>query len=511
MKIVIVEDEIRIREGIVGLIRKNFSENYEIREASNGEEGLKIIREIKPDLVITDVRMGLMDGLEMLTTLVTQDHLVFKTIILSAYSEFDYAKQAISLGVKEYIIKPIDVNEFINIIKRLEDEIIHDKLVYPELLSMLNSIESIFHGLLLKKLIFGKEIGDYIEKKYFIKPDCLFFMHYLYFGKIEIRKYNLILQAIKTAYKSQTKQRTAFFPFPDENAILCIYYDNWEKEYLEAFCENTIMEKINLILPDSAFSITDWFIGIESMYDSFENLKNYLQWGVSLGNTLISLKSLQSLKKLIAPYPMQIEKDSISCLCAKDKKGLHEQVKLFLRNFSGNYYSPDSIKKCCIRYFLAVLQIMREFYFAIYETINEQEVLDEIKAAKSVKELENTLTSVIILPSEQNEIQIGVLVKKVMRMVEEHYKNGITLKEIANQLGLSPDYISVQFTHELGMNFSTYIKKYRIRKAKELLVGTNLKIFDVAHRIGINDPKYFSRVFKEAEGIHPADYRKKYR
>jgi two-component system response regulator YesN len=160
MKIVIVEDEIRIREGIAGLIRKSFSDNYEIREASNGEEGLAIIREIKPDLVITDVRMGLMDGLEMLTILITQEHLVFKTIILSAYSEFDYAKQAISLGVKEYIIKPIDVNEFINIIKRLEDEIIHDKLVYPELLSMFNSIESIFHGLLSKKIVFSREMGD---------------------------------------------------------------------------------------------------------------------------------------------------------------------------------------------------------------------------------------------------------------------------------------------------------------------------------------------------------------
>ena len=336
-------------------------------------------------------------------------------------------------------------------------------------------------------------------------------MHYIYFGKLDIRKYNSILRALKITVKAQSKQKASFFPFLSENAILCIYYDNWEMEYLEAFCENTIMEKINPILPDSAFSIIDWFIGIASMYDSFENLKKYLQWGVSLENTLISLKSLQSLEKIIAPYPTQIKKDSISCLCAKDNKGLNDQARLFLRNFSGNCYTPDSIKKCCIRYFLAVLQIMRELYFTTYETINEQEILDEITTAKSVKELANTLSKVIILPFEQNEIQIGVLVKKVMRMVEEHYKNGITLKEIANQLGLSPDYISVQFTHELGMNFSTYKKKYRIRKAKELLVGTNLKIFDVAHRIGINDPKYFSRVFKEAEGIHPADYRKKYR
>jgi two-component system response regulator YesN len=247
------------------------------------------------------------------------------------------------------------------------------------------------------------------------------------------------------------------------------------------------------------------------MYSSFEDLKKYLQWGVSLGDTLISVKTLKSEKKLNAQYPIQIERDTTTCLCAEGHNSLREQIRQFLRCFSGKYYTPDSIKKCCIRYFLTILQIIKEFNFTIYETIKEQEVLDEITAAKSVKELENALNSVLIFPSKQPEIKTGVIVKKVLRLVEEYYKSGITLKEVSNQLGLSPDYISSQFSRELGVNFSVYIKKLRVGKAKELLTGTNLKISEIAHRIGIDDEKYFSRVFREAEGIRPVEYRQKYR
>jgi two-component system response regulator YesN len=95
--------------------------------------------------------------------------------------------------------------------------------------------------------------------------------------------------------------------------------------------------------------------------------------------------------------------------------------------------------------------------------------------------------------------------------VHEFYNQGITLDEIAAKLNITPEYLGTQFHKEMGINFSSYIKNFRIKKAKELLIGTHLKLYEVADKSGYGDPKYFSQVFKEATGFLPTEYRKMYK
>ena len=117
MRVVVVEDEIRIREGIQGLLEMMGHEFA--GAAENGKEGLELIQRLCPDLVIADIRMPEMDGLEMLRNM-RQKGIRIKVIILSAYSEFSYAKQAMKLGVTEYLLKPISVDEFSKAIHAIE-------------------------------------------------------------------------------------------------------------------------------------------------------------------------------------------------------------------------------------------------------------------------------------------------------------------------------------------------------------------------------------------------------
>jgi len=514
MKIVVVEDEIIIREGIVNLLRKFYPCTTEIFEACCGEEGLAIIRKVKPNIVITDIRMEPISGLEMLNILITQDHLIFKTLILSAYSEFDYAKQAISLGVCEYIVKPVDVSEFQAIMKRLETEIIHDSLLHHGNSNIFDSLENMLYGFLSEQIEFDQDIAKYIEDNYSMSPNCHILMLYIYLAKIDKERYNLLLKKVKMLLKHDHDSTNCILSIPEENSLLCVFFNERGIAQLEQYIKNIIIKNVNAGMPTgSAAFVIDWFEGIEKMRDSFKNIKKYLQWNISLGNeSLISVKELKEMKCLSASYPMQIERDSIAMLCSADNKGLREQWMLFIRYFSDNCYTPDSIKKCYIRYFMALLQIIKELNYRAYEAINEQEIFDEIKAANVTAELEIAFSKLIDASfSNINTIKTSPIVKKVLRMLEEYYKNGITLKEVANKLSLSPDYISAQFTSDLGVNFSTYIKNYRLEKAKKLLIGTELRVFEIAHRCGYSDAKYFSRIFKETEGIHPLDYRKKYR
>ena len=93
-------------------------------------------------------------------------------------------------------------------------------------------------------------------------------------------------------------------------------------------------------------------------------------------------------------------------------------------------------------------------------------------------------------------------------MIHEFYKDGITLDEIAGKLGITPEYLSTQFQKEMGLNFSAYIRNYRIGKAKLMLIGSSMKVYEIAAEVGYSDPKYFSRVFRQVTGQKPDEYRK---
>lgn len=103
---------------------------------------------------------------------------------------------------------------------------------------------------------------------------------------------------------------------------------------------------------------------------------------------------------------------------------------------------------------------------------------------------------------------MSLAVKKAQSMIHEFYADGITLNEIADRLNLTQEYLGAQFHRELGENFSTYIRNYRLAKAKELLIGTRLKQYEIAKKTGYTDAKYFARVFRECVGMSPAEYRK---
>ena len=179
MKIVIVEDEIRIREGLIKLLGR-IDRNYQVvGEADNGKSGLELILSIKPDLIITDVQMPEMDGLEMLRCL--QKEGVFpKVIILSAYSEFSYAQQAIKLGVSEYLIKPIMINELTQSLRAVEQQLkaeVEKDGWIPELYSL----EEVFLGFQDGRLKESEELESYVRKKFSveIQGDYILILAYL--------------------------------------------------------------------------------------------------------------------------------------------------------------------------------------------------------------------------------------------------------------------------------------------------------------------------------------------
>ena len=144
------------------------------------------------------------------------------------------------------------------------------------------------------------------------------------------------------------------------------------------------------------------------------------------------------------------------------------------------------------------------------DTLKQQKLLEMIMGAKRREELLEVMEFLFtnIRPAEEEKEITHLTVKRVKSMIQEFYQSGITLDEIASKLNITPEYLGTQFHKEMGITFSTYMKNYRINKAKELLCGTHLKLYQIAAKVGYSDPKYFSKVFREVTGQLPADYRK---
>lgn len=184
----------------------------------------------------------------------------------------------------------------------------------------------------------------------------------------------------------------------------------------------------------------------------------------------------------------------------------------FFRYFSsGKLYTPKDIKECYIRFLWAVINITKEINMLDYVNLNQQEILDKIMGAKTAQELEKTMEHLLeqISPVEEQEDNTDHLtVRRMKSMIHEFYQSGITLDEIAQRLNVTPEYLSMQFHKEVGETYSSYLRNYRISKAKELLVGTQMKQYEIARQVGYSDSKYFGKVFRECTGYSPAAYRK---
>ena len=161
MNIVIVEDEIRIREGILRLVEKINDDYHVVATAENGLEGYNCIKELKPDVVITDIMMAEMSGMEMLSKL-KEEGIMPSAIVISAYSEFSYAQTAIRLGVKEYLIKPVTINEMKKALTNVEAELSEQDYVSEAL----GSLNNIFLGVINGMVDAGEKLDIYLNNKY---------------------------------------------------------------------------------------------------------------------------------------------------------------------------------------------------------------------------------------------------------------------------------------------------------------------------------------------------------
>lgn len=535
IRVVIADDEVKVCQLIYGLIDWKSVDMEIVGIAHNGIEALELIKNLQPDLMITDIRMPGYDGLEMIN-LGKQIKKDLDFIIISGYSHFEYAQSAIKYGVSDYLLKPINKKELLNTLNKIREkykqrteQLSSEEQLRLRLQSNIDKLRSgFFTELLLQKGIdrAGIEI-EKINKEYhfkfrrgcfqvfIVKIDCEYENFY---ESIKILKEKLI-QILQEHIKSECFDMEIYFK--NSRAYCVLNYETDNQKTIRKKLRSSLDE---ILVQKSLFYTIEFTIGLGIAVEDIKQLTDSLktaEWAV--GQRLIEgtgkllegglMQDFSSNRDvLIADFTKNME----TSLEVLDKNGIVAAIDLLREQVLGkSNISGQEIFRLIMDVCSTYLILLRNYQFNTDNTERFHEIFSlRADLCSSAWELFVYLSKAIgesvgtiIEDKKQADIKP---IRTVKQYIQQNYMKPITLKEISSLAGFNDSYFSSLFKKESGKNFSEYLSEVRMNKAKDLLKETNLCIADICQTVGYNDLKYFTKNFKKFTGLKPNEYRKLY-
>lgn len=534
LKVFLVEDEVVMRNGIKNNIPWE-QEGFEfVGEASDGELAYPLIKREKPDILITDIRMPFMDGLE-LSRLVKKELPQIKIIILSGYNEFDYAKTAISIGVTDYLLKPISSAKLLEAVKKVGDMIEKEqdnvRLMERYEKEMEENILQEKHKLwgalasnrlstieLLEK---GQRLGmDFTASAYLV-----FLFKLMQEGDATGCSDELNRASEKVNSLSGTWKKVLSFDRSPEGWAFLIKGES-ETEVLETFAE-TEKELLNLV---EAYPKVEYFGGLGSIVQRIGDIQNSYKEAARAFSSRFFLDANQ-IADSAEMVPVQNEEDGkIDVSKMLSKKREHELVEKFFKNgtveevdsFLDELFQNIGEQNCksllyrqyvvmdlffCATDFLENLEIGTEELPEECRDINQ--IVEKAGNAQSLRHQIGILFSeTMMLRDGHSKKKYSKLLEDAKAFIDENYKHDdMSLNMVAAQVNISPSYFSTIFSNEMGQTFVEYLTYVRLEKARELLMCSNMRTAEIGYEVGYKDSHYFSYIFKKVVGCSPKEYR----
>lgn len=514
-RILIVDDEKKEREGIALLIRR-FGIQLKTELAANGEEALILLRKKHFDVLLTDIKMPYMDGIQLIRSVQELGQTPI-CIIYSAYGEFEYAQNAISLGVLEYLLKPIELEAFQELFKKvicLCDEKEKDTQKQAEIIQYQE--EAIIQRLGWELLTYldGEENKSYSELeqkiedewKNIFNPDLEFCIPVLIFSysNLFVRAWDEYRQEIE----EQFGRKTMIFNNTDNQIFMLLICekDNFKLSRYKKQCEvliDTTQKKYQsdlfVVLGKECESLSQ----LKKEYGELKDQMDY-QFFIQKSRLLIHDESyfLRKENNMLGLYFERI----FNCAKMQDYKGM---VKEFQKVF--HYLSDENgFSSIYVKYtFTDAIKRINEYTNADIDLIP---YIEQIYHAKNIENVSISIGTCLAemenhKKEEHNENRLVRMARDIV--YDKYNENNLNVSFIADELSVSAAYLSNLFKVETGINLVKFITQYRMERAKELLVQTNMKIGDVAQKVGYLNVSYFTSIFRNQEGCSPIQYREK--
>ncbi len=521
-----VDDEPIVLEGIRSKIDWEGSGFTFAGEATDGEIALSMIHEIKPDILITDIKMPFMDGLQ-LAQAIKQTQPWIKIIILSGHDEFDYAKKAISIGIEDYLLKPFTPEELLTSLNKTAVQIDKERKQLSDISRLreeLKSSEALIKKEFLNNLVHGaEEMSTVIQKSSELGLNLISRYYKVLISRIESRTNNTQNQqeacSLLNSYSTAINEAVSFFHH--SNLLVCIFKGSTQEE----LDDNSFRaaETISHIATKNEDCTVLTAMGktvehLSQLNTSYEDAKKILQASNNNENRIISSDDLagEEIGNTNADTLLDLKEgdplvDKLKYAAKGDIQGIIEE-------------SMSLIKKNPDQFSVFASYLLVDLIFAVSKLVeklggNIKELNPEILQRKFIDDavsdearFKKTLEQVLIFALEFRDSKMtgkyADVILKAKRYIEENYADqNTTLTTVAQAVALSPNHFSTIFSQECKTTFIEYLTNVRLENAKRLMRETDMKGYDIAYECGFSDPHYFSYIFKKNTGLSPREYK----
>lgn len=526
--LLIADDEPLIRNGVKNIIDWESLGFSNIFLAEDGQEALDIIRSNKVDLVLTDIVMPFMDGLE-LSEILAKEFPQIHVVILTGHEDFEYAKQSVDLGVKNYILKPVGAQTLYNKMKKI-CEALHIENKQKEYISnmkkqlqqslpalrvqMLNRIVCNASSHTSKYLERCKSLGINLEEGPFMVASVEMEMRTL-----AEEDYDLYLFAGQNIASECVGEE--HYVFEDVRGRIAIVFrcsllgEDYHDIVYQTMC--VIQKAIyNNLQVENTCGTGSGAESCEELHESYINAKRAVDCKYSLGsNNVYDIEDLGYLEKSFY-YPQKETKSLVKAVKFGSAQEVSEAVRQIVH--AGNKERSLSGVNMKMIYIEAVTSLLREL--SDFKEVSEEIWNDgfafyrDIDRWDNLETMENKLFDFAWkVRGELETVQSNSgtrVIEKVKEFVAANYKNpDLSLTSAAEFACVSTGYLSGLFKKEAGTNFIKYLTDVRMEKSMELLRSTDLKTYEIAYETGFANPHYFSISFKKYTGMSPSDFRQR--
>ena len=506
VKLLIVDDEQVEREGMEAIIKRGFPDVV-ITQAKNGNMAIELAKKEKPDLVLIDIKMPGMSGLEAVER-ISENNKHTRFIMVTAFDTFDFMRQAIKLGVKDYILKPSKASEIVATVGKIIEQIEKDEQAFAikkfqqeTLKKTLSLVETDVVTQLLFDHVHEVHVDMLVEMLETPSTNEMFVM---------LLSIPTGSEQIYSAIKEEVRSMKSGWIGALYGTYLPIIVFREKKSSYRSQATTLALKLLSTL---TLHHVPNGFIGIGGVSTSLEKVRQ------SYHEALIATMDISSRTKYRFYSEDQIEESDSTNekLIEHRRKVFADQIRMgqweYVRKYVLYVIRHYENKKTDI---LHTQQRILEILWNASRIMNEMGIETETplysyKPTSYIQLQQETirlLENMVQTFQEQTDRTEADVIHQLKQYILAHSQEDISLESLAKKVGLSPIYISKIFKEKQGINYIDFLTECRIEKAKELIRDTDKSIKEITFEVGYHDPNYFSKVFKKLCQVSPKEYRK---
>ncbi|MFP4977776.1 response regulator [Paenibacillus sp. CN-4] len=509
-KVLLVDDEIYVRKGLLELIPWETLKFNIVGEANNGAEALDMIRQHEPDLVITDIRMPILDGLDLIRSVkeLSFPDLIF--VVISGYHDFKYAQQALRYGVHDYILKPIDEEEMTATVRKLSYLLGRKKIAT---LTNADLATSAILEALVQSHLMGEEAESFaaaLELEGF--RGFLYAVAEIHTGlldkQVTMKQFQETLQSLEipcTRIIAHEQQPGVF------GMLLCSARKIEDEGSLIIHMETLrsgLADQLNMRLSLYAGNPVDT---LSRVHLSFSQANEAARHKYAENSGVIMYSYVKDKPLYVFDMNPALTNKLITQLEEGSSNDYLETINNMFRLFQEQRFTAQAVTGSLSRCMTGILGVIKEMEGSEEDILRLKELAERNNEQWSLQMLKENF----ILAVQEAAEYIGQLrkahsrsgVKPIKRYIDSHYRENISLKSIAAEFYMNPVYLGRLFRKTYGVYFNEYLLELRIEEAKKLLRQSDMRIYEIAEKVGFQSSDYFVTQFEKLEQVSPTEYR----